>query len=470
MTEARRCGGCGVSLSRYNPEPVCGACARARRCSAEPWVFDTLEIREVLAGLDLAALVVTIREATGMSQQELAELVPGWTQTKVGRIERGERDSLFDVRELLGFADAIGMPREALLPLLLGEPSATEGVRGRMREAEADVDRRTFTRSTAVLSAGLVLPGAAVAPPARATGAHLRHLRAALDGLWAKDRMVGGGGLLHQAVALFVRCRAMLDDSDYSEQVGRGLLSLCAELGNCAGFLAFDAGDHQLARRLFSEAALMAESSDDGMVTAQVYASMALHSIHLCRKTHERGHAREALRLLDRAGTSARHVPSAKLHALIEVRRAPAAALLGDTDRAVRSIGKARDELERDTHYAEPECLGFVTHAEITGFEAGAFRDLGKVGPAVRCYEHVLADPTLHDRNRANYVAGLADVLHEAGDTGSAHDFALTVLPALEGGISSKRTLDRLANLRAATTDEELAARFDALSVAFRTG
>lgn len=79
-------------------------------------------MRQVLARCDLGAAVVMFRVAAGLSQQELAELT-GWSQSAVSLVETGRRDTLYDIRELLRFADAVTMPREALLPVLLGQPA-----------------------------------------------------------------------------------------------------------------------------------------------------------------------------------------------------------------------------------------------------------------------------------------------------------------------------------------------------------
>ncbi|GGL03130.1 hypothetical protein Sme01_19110 [Sphaerisporangium melleum] len=78
-------------------------------------------MRKVLACGDLPAFVALVRAAMGLSQLELASLV-GWSQSTVNRIEHGERGTLYDIRELVRFADAIDMPRHALLPLIMGKP------------------------------------------------------------------------------------------------------------------------------------------------------------------------------------------------------------------------------------------------------------------------------------------------------------------------------------------------------------
>lgn len=81
-------------------------------------------MRDALAQVDLAAFVSIFRSALELSQMEVADLVAGWSQSMVSLTERGERDSLYDIRKLLTFADTVDMPRGALAPLILGHPDA----------------------------------------------------------------------------------------------------------------------------------------------------------------------------------------------------------------------------------------------------------------------------------------------------------------------------------------------------------
>ena len=143
MLETQRCAACKRPLSRYNPDPLCSSCLHAARYGPDGaetpadstgltpvWLWDSPPMRRALAGLDLAAMMVIFRAATGLSQLELAQLL-GWSQSTVSLIEKGQRDTLFDIRELLRFARVVVMPREALLPAILGRPEAAAVRQGR---------------------------------------------------------------------------------------------------------------------------------------------------------------------------------------------------------------------------------------------------------------------------------------------------------------------------------------------------
>ena len=129
----RVCGACNETLlSGYNRGTVCASCERtlfaARelsdpdgRCDLAGWVWDTEPMRRALARLDFPAVLVIYRSAARLSRRELAELT-GLSHSVIWYYEAGARQGIYDIRQLLHFADAVQMPREALLPVILGQP------------------------------------------------------------------------------------------------------------------------------------------------------------------------------------------------------------------------------------------------------------------------------------------------------------------------------------------------------------
>jgi len=132
---ARTCGACRrTRLSAYNPGTICGPCQRslsgqqhlvapAAEDDVAAWVWDTGPMREALARLDFPAVLVIYRSAAGLSRRELAERA-GVSQSVIWYWEAGRRQGIYDIRQLLQFADAVSMPRPALLPVILGQPRA----------------------------------------------------------------------------------------------------------------------------------------------------------------------------------------------------------------------------------------------------------------------------------------------------------------------------------------------------------
>src|SRR6266704_921376 len=86
---------------------------------------------------------------------------------------------------------------------------------------------------------------------------------------------------------------------------------------------------------------------------------------------------------------------------------------------------------------------------EAPGVEARGWLNLGDAHRSERLYRQALA-AGLSTRNRVSYGAGLADALLKQGSRHDAVAAAMDVLPALEGGVTSMRCLNRLRIVRQA--------------------
>ncbi|MEV0971021.1 helix-turn-helix domain-containing protein [Microtetraspora glauca] len=423
MSQSRLCPVCRKTLlSRYSQEAMCGACLRG--APAPAWDLDALT--RALAARDLAAFATTVRKSMKMSQLEFANLV-GWAQSTVARVERGERDTLYDVRELVRFADAVGLPRTALLPLFTEETD------------DMDLTRREL----AGLVASGVMAGLAWSIPARVGAEQIGLLRESIDRLYGQDQQVGGSALIRTALFQLSRVRALLDDAEFSESIGRQLLSVAGELCVCAGWLAYDSDDQRLARQLYGEAHLYAAHADDPVLLVHVASNSALQAVRLARE--EPGRAREALRFVAAAEASARRWATPRVHALLALREAYAHSMLKDELAYRSAITRAWRELERGTHEDDPPWVGFVDAAELTGNEGMAAVNLGQAGRAVQRFAEVVAEPWLGHRNRTYYRARLAMAHLSGGDEAEAFTQGTQ---ALSTRIRSRRILRELTPLR----------------------
>lgn len=130
MPDTRLCAACKTtSLSAYNKGALCSPCEREAfsaayvpRRGVPAWIWGTAPMRRMLARLDLGAVMETFRLAAGMSQAEAGKVI-GWSGSVIGLIEAGKRDTVYDVRNLLRVVDAFEVPREMLLPVILGHPA-----------------------------------------------------------------------------------------------------------------------------------------------------------------------------------------------------------------------------------------------------------------------------------------------------------------------------------------------------------
>jgi transcriptional regulator with XRE-family HTH domain len=205
VPEPQACPACRTgALARRGGDPLCPTCMKAARemPSRPSWLFDSPLLRQALAEVNLSAVPAIVRAACGVSQRDIAAMA-GWSQAALSYYERGVRDGMYDIRTTLQFADAVGMPRAALLPLVFADADA--GLAGDGTSME-QLSRRGFGGLAAAAGLSAALP--AVTAPRRVTGSHIRYWRACADTLYTRDRSVGGTVLLPLAFQQW-RCRRL---------------------------------------------------------------------------------------------------------------------------------------------------------------------------------------------------------------------------------------------------------------------
>ena len=134
---------------------------------------------------------------------------------------------MFDIRTALQFADAVGMPRAALLPLVFADPGAGLAA-GTEDGMGMELSRRDFGGLVAAAGLAAVVPSVSV--PRGVSSSHVRYWRACTDVLYARDRAVGGTVLLSSALQQWQRVRLAVRDGAAGE-TGRQLLAAAGRAG-----------------------------------------------------------------------------------------------------------------------------------------------------------------------------------------------------------------------------------------------
>jgi hypothetical protein len=259
----------------------------------------------------------------------------------------------------------------------------------------------------------------------------------------------------------------MLKQSSYTESVGRELLTVTGQLGICVGWLAFDCGKFGLARNLYGDAQVMADNAANPVLTVHVLQNRSMLASYLARITNSVSErtklAHEGWQLASQAAEEGRYEPFPKLHALTALRHARAASLLGNAAAFATAIARAHRELDRGPRIDEPEWIRFMDETEITGHEAMGRTSLGEPAKGEELCRTVL-DGQLSRRNRALYDVELAVSLLEQNAGREALAAGTAALDAIEDGVASARTLDKLRPVRLAAakaSDDEFCTRFD---------
>jgi transcriptional regulator with XRE-family HTH domain len=364
------------------------------------------------------------RTQRGLSLRQLAERAhvdPG----HLSRIERGERAPTDNIAKACDIAlDAGGQLSRLVIPTSDEVPS--EAVRRR--------NLLQFSLAAATMG-GLA---SAITDPAtigRVGAGDVDRLSAAVRRLYALDYAHGGDQLWELAAARAAKGYALLEHGTYVPEIGARLLWVTGRAQLCAGWLAFDAGRHEIARAHFTEAlALGRQGSDDraAEIEASALANLALQSNTL-------GRPREGLRF----AMAAEHAAPAGIPGLAVLprfRRAIAWSLMGDTASTDAEITAARRLV--DDGQAEPlaEWYAFVHQAEMDAIEATCAMGLGQARRA----EDLLtgAIDTYGDRfarNRALLRVRLAQTRLDGRQVEGAAEAADAALDDLAGEVVSWR-------------------------------
>ena len=425
------CPACRTGLVARRGDPLCGTCMKASRemTPAPVWLFDSPLLRQALATVNLPAVPAIVRAACGLLQRDLAVIV-GWSPAALSYYERGARDGMFDIRAALQFADAVGMPRSALLPLVLGDPQAGQD------PAAGTGPVRDLGGHAAAGPAGVV----------RAVSAsHLRYWRACTDVLYDREHAIGGALLLTSARQQWQHIRPAARETGPDDSQ---LPTVAAELALCVAQIAIDAGHPQLARHLHAQARALAGRAAGTMLTVHTLADESLLAAEQAQAGPSRQSARHALRLAFKAQEESRYLPVPRLHTLLALRHATAAALLGDHAAFGAAIRQARRELDRGQRDDDPPAwLRSVSGTQISATEADGYLTLGDPGRSAQLCQQLLAGD-LSPRSRAACTAALASALLCQGAAEDAITVATQALPAIENGIAPARSCTQLRAIR----------------------
>jgi tetratricopeptide (TPR) repeat protein len=318
---------------------------------------------------------------------------------------------------------------EVLVPVLTAEGNVTY----------ASIPRRRFLADAALVALGLDAttrePGPVV-PVGRVADDEVEQLRGALRHLFTMDDTFGGGAVRALAVAQLRRVHRLINEGDYTADVGAHLHRIAAEIAELAGWLCFDAGRNDEARALYTESFSTAQLADDAPMCVQVLASMSLQSIYVRRP-------REALNMARRAQQMAAAWATPRLASVLATREARALAATTDTAGARAALEQAGKHLQRVTG-GDPAWLEFHDDAELAASAGLCYADLGQHRTAVELLGHALsAQASIYSRNRALYRVRRADSMRQLGDVDEACALAGEAVDQL-GEVSSARVVSAL--------------------------
>ncbi|MGH3815720.1 MAG: helix-turn-helix domain-containing protein [Pseudonocardiaceae bacterium] len=277
----------------------------------------------------------------------------------------------------------------------------------------------------------------------RVSAALVDRLMAMIPELRAMDDIAGGGMVLSLAEQEFGVVAELLDQASYDEPTGRKLHIALAELGQLAGWGAYDSGQPGLAQRYYIAALRAAHTVNDRPLGAHILGFMAYQATRQARPA-------EAVTLIETALAGARGRETPALLAKLYSKQADAFATLRDVSGCTAATSKARTQIE----YLNPDddlpYLYWVTPAEITAYAGQCLLQLGNTGQATTLLDDGIA---LFDesftRNRQAYLVHMTDALSRPGKQLDLDDAAARGIEAITiaESLNSTYSIDLLRDL-----------------------
>jgi hypothetical protein len=180
----------------------------------------------------------------------------------------------------------------------------------------------------------------------------------------------GGARHLPYVGAQFRSVGLLLHEGGHPEAVTTRLIGALAEIGQLAGWMAFDAADHGLAQRYFVTALRAAHQVNDLPLCAHILADLSFQAA-------SRGHPADAIALGEAARRASDAAPAA-VRASVLSRLAYAYAAAGRAADFARTRSTAREVIDRRGNGDEPRWMYFLTDNHLDCQAGYALIQLGR--------------------------------------------------------------------------------------------
>lgn len=393
------------------------------------------DVRAALATHDFGTVFLLARSEAGISYSLIAAEC-GIKPERVGTLAKGHgKVSTFE--KVVSIADAFRIPGHlvGLAPRPWETPS--EGAAGR----EQGAPRREFLKTSAAASLAVGLPELSRPQAGDRVGSDLPgQLRQRTARLRRLDEVLGGGDTFRTYLGEYQATRALLRRRSYTEETGRGLLSVLAEQAQQAGWAAFDGGRHAEARGLYEASHKAASDAGDAALAGNALAFLAYQGLRGDRQAR-----RDAVRTAARSCATAGQDAAPGVRALLYERLAWAHAVAGQADETERALDAARDALAEVDGAPQPDWAAWVDETELQIMSGRCWTELQRPLRAVPVLESALARyDDSHARDKALYLSWLADSYLTAGEVEQAATVTGRALD-LSSGVASVRPRERLA-------------------------
>ncbi|MFD4407837.1 helix-turn-helix domain-containing protein [Nocardia sp. NPDC058499] len=348
--------------------------------------------------MTIGATIRRIRKSSGLTQAELGALIH-FTQPAVSQLEH-DGPAAYDVRVLRRVATALQVPLTALLAA----------------DEEAELKRRQFFKTglgTALAADTRQQTNSSEAGRTRIGASDVERIVSGIDQLHELQLVAGGDRLCALATNQSRYVQHLLDHGDYSEKVGATLAGAAAEMMTVAGWIHYDAGRWEDAKRYYADAAQAATATGDGIAAAHAW-------INACLLSYREGsRPREGIKLAEAAQLAARREGGPKLRALAAIREAEAYGAIGDRSAMVAAVGRAHRAYE-STRGRDPGYLAHLPEAQLSGLTGLVFMRIGSHRESAAYLRAAIAGTATYPRETAAWRIRLAESYLQSGSIADA--------------------------------------------------
>lgn len=412
------------------------------------------DVRSALAAHDFGTVFHVARAEVGISYSMIAAEC-GIKPERVGTLAKGH-GKVTTFEKIVRIADALRVPGHMVG--LARRPWETPA------EGSAGAGRREFLKkTTAAASLAVGLPDLSRPSAGGRVGSDLpERLRQRTARLRRLDDVLGGGDTYRTYLGEYQATRALLRRSSYTEETGRGLLSVLSEQAQQAGWAAFDGGQHAEARGLYEASQKAAVDAGDAALAGNALAFLAYQGLRGDRQARQ-----DAVQTVARSCATAGPDAAPGVRALLYERLAWAHAVAGHADETERALEAAQGALAEVDGAPQPDWAAWVDETELQIMSGRCWTELHRPLRAVPVLEVALARyDDSHARDKALYLSWLADSYLTAGEVEQAATVTGRALD-LSSGVASVRPRERLAPvLRQLGKHRELPAVADVLDMA----
>lgn len=303
------------------------------------------------------------------------------------------------------------------------------------------VDRRGFI---GVSGAALVGIGAqwAAAEPALAAAAKgdqitsrtVDRMAERIESIRSMEQDTGGVDFLDSARADLRLITRMISNSRYTEDIGKSLHVLAAEVCCLLGWMSYDAGLHAAAQKSYTAALRATNTAGDDMLGAHTLCFMATQASNQ-REQHG------AIGLMESATSVSARV-SAVMQSSLAAHETTVLCKGGEHKKAAQALNRAFAALERSDNGDRPAYLRWFGESQLRSTEGRFLLATGQADRATDALEKSVAHAA--PRDQAVRCGTLALAYQQTGDLDGTLDATDRAIEYISKGIHTQRGVERL--------------------------